>query len=410
MKRNTLLIALALFAGGVIALAIRAGNADSPAPEATWSISLPDEAGCGAEITGNVYLNELPERISRQGVSVALGAYEVTVKYPREAFELPAERPQVAELPVLATDGSAATRTFIASPGYRDEANGTDSFGAFSSVGAPNESRTIEGIDATDDVKAREEAGLAPGAEPIFLGSFGLIARSPGKPTVDISIMLLDSSIDVLEYEADSIQQTVEITGSDCPAFMPAPTPTATETSLQVPPLTDYNAIPTPRPYPNEVSPDSALQNLPDVCATGARVTTLAIPVALCLPAGWAVTEDPGPEAGAVPKPGKRHVVVRLSKGDLATIGIYLSGPDPYSITGCSKPAEIVAGRMCVHEENGDSDSLLMRGTWRFVGITTSEKRHVVIAVNDMGDLVAQQEAQKEGIAIVSALVAEGWK
>lgn len=409
-RRSAFLTCGAVAAGLVIALAVRASDANSPQSEATLAVELTG-AECGGELAGSLYLHVLDGRVSRAGEVVGLGAYSVTVQYPAGAFDLQESSAQVPAREAIRTRDGAAERTWIAAPVVRDSRQGSITFGAFSYVGAPNEAARLDGVDVTDDTAAREEGGLLPGGQRLLLGSFNAIARSAGTHAIRVEAELADSSLDVLPYRVDGIEAIVEVGGTQCEP-LEAP-PAAEPPTVTMPPLT--GTIATPRTHPNAIPFVAAqLEQLPDVCAGVARAAVVGADQAICLPEGWRVVDDPGPEAQAQPRPGTPYVALILeSERDgkrIARVGVHLSGPEPFSVTQCSEPARTELGIICVHEQNSERDSMLPAGTWRMLGITTEAERYTLIELFDLEDPDAQQSAQRESLAVVRSLVEGGWR
>lgn len=417
MRRTAVVLAVALGLG--LAVLLRVGTADTPDREATLRLEIAKDASCGTQVRGEVYVEGLSERTSRLGSPVGLGAYNIVVSYPPQAFRLASDAPTAADLAAAPIAGDALgdgqVRTWVSGRPVESEVDGAITFGAFSYVGSPNTSRTIDKVDVVDDQKERELAGTRPGEGGLLLGTFQLMPVAPGEYTIEVDVELVDSSVDVLEYENPPLRTSVVVAPDGCADVPPLPTVTPPPVVRTLPSDWEYDDIPTPRPHPNEIPADEVLRDIPDVCAYAPLRAARAVEGGLCLPAGWELVSDPAWDSTPIPgKGGNVYLNLERNAGSeaVARISIQLTNAsEPFSVTQCSSPvSDATLGKICLHEANDSRDSILMPGTWRLIGITTPSGRFIVIEVNDYGDTEAKRALQQEAVGIVAALLKDGWR
>lgn len=418
MRWNSLLLPLALIGGLALAAALigtTGGGRAGTAAEAHVVVDGPVE--CGSHVTIAVYLDSIDARTSDLGQRVGLGAYNVALHYPNDALR-PADRDATrVVLPDSApTVDGAALRQWIPGSPYSDLFTGELWFGAFSYAGSVNPSKSISEIDVVDGMEERERGGAdVAKVAPLLLGTFDLVTGKPGTHVAELTLTAVDSSMAGLEYANDKIDIPIEVKDGPCAKFAEIePPPTYPPT---MPPFEGWDKIPTPDPYPDDITPTAGeLADLGDACAGGAEYVTKYRGDRLCLPPGWSMTSDPSASdvatvtannPGTVQQGHGVNIVIdrRGANGAItARIAVTVLAAEPYSITRCELPTNVPRlGSLCIHGRH-DGRSMLPAGTWRMIGVNLAPSKWAVVQIFEDGDTAALAAIQREALEILISL------
>ncbi len=416
MRWNSVLLPVCLIAGIGLAAALigtTGGGRAGTAAEAHVVVDGPVE--CGSHVTIDVFLDAIDARTSDLGQPVGLGAYNLALHYPNDALR-PADRDATR---VVVPDGAptvdgATGRQWIPGGMYSDLFTGELWSGAFSYVGSPNPSKSMGAIEVVDGVDARERGGVdVAKVAPLHLGTFDLVTGKPGTHVAELTLTVVDSSMASLEYANDKIAIPIEVKDGPCATFAAIePPPTHPPAP---PPFEGWDKIPTPDPYPDDITPAAGeLADLGDACATGRQYHIATRGMDLCLPAGWSVTHDPSPGQIETAQRNSPNAVagalfeLRNAEGTtIAGVSVTILGGEPFSLTKCEIPVTAPdLGSVCIYARGPGGH--LMPVYWRLIGVTTEAGQWATIAIYDIGSQAEQEALQREALEIVKSMKG-GW-
>lgn len=410
MTRSTLILPLALVGGFAVAALLTTISGGDAGTEATAHAVTRGPVPCGSNAVIEVYLDSLDARTSDLGQPVGLGAFSVVLHYPNDALRPAASGGAVTPADAETVDGTAG-RQWIAPPrnGDGDVFHGEFGFGAFSYIGPANPSGDVADVAVTEDLAARERAGIAIMKDaPLLLGTFELVTGKTGMHQARIELELVDSSNDVASYSVNSVPVEIEVTDGPCakfaeidppPTYPPAP-----------PPWEGWDKIPTPDPYPDDITPTTEFDDLGDACESGQPYTIVTRGIDLCLPPRWAVQHDPSPEQVETARLSSPNALAsalfeRESPEGITTaeVSVTILGGEPYSLTKCEFPVTIPdLGTVCMYARGPRGH--LMEIYWRLIGVTTKAGQWVTIAVHDTKNQEEMEQAQREALELVQSM------
>lgn len=388
-------------------LAGGSGSSEVASPEARAHVEAPTEVACGQSFTLDVYADDIP---AREGQPPGLATFDVWVSHPVNAFSVEAGKLTVNDALSTLPTVDGRQRQWLYAGDWFDPPTGTFTWGAFSYIGEPPADGRIDSVTVTAVEYENYVGGLRVSEEhePVFLGSATLVALQEGKHRIQVKLWFTDPSITY--YPEVVMERDVTVGGGDCPDVTPVPTATVTITPMPV-----YTPNPnfTPNPFPDLVTPEPELYELPDVCG-GEIWESKLLSARMCVADGWTLTvvePDPSEVAPEDKRPSYYNLSVLferpLAGGGKALLELSVfnssDGGGFIHISACAEPARIDGMPVCVHDVGNQL------GATRHIGVRVLDT-WATITIQSEGETLANPHsteaiaAQREALAMLASL------